>query len=307
MARSLPLFVVLVVLGACDCEEASSTETGSASATGTESTDQTESSPPPPLPDPALMLRGEEPTPTVIRVVSESAPRQLDLTFGPASPFRMAVVGEALPALSLDQPDTSRWPRGCDCPCDSNGCLECEPPVHDGVMVGPDQPFAYEWNGMLRHFRTTPELGTCFDTLPATAGRYVLSVCTEGVERCAITEVTVPAPDGITIDLDEAVAPPACPLSDDVSIRAAATALDYMARARVPEAVRADCPHTALCLADDEVASRVDPHDTGCLVYAIPAGDLLDVVVQIAGVRYAHHLAADVTRTKGITYPPRRR
>ncbi len=218
------------------------------------------------------------------------------------------MVGQAIPALALDQADSSRRPRGCDCPCDlEGGCPECEPPQPASVVARPGEPHVFEWNGQVRRYRRDPRGGICFDTLPAVPGRYVLSACTAENALCAVEEVELPAEGGIDLDFDDDGTPPElpCPEGDDVLTRAAVTALDHMDRARVPALIRRDCPTTAICIPNDELANRIDPNETACTVYAVPTGNVLDVVVQTARTRYTHHLIADATRTKGISYPSR--
>jgi hypothetical protein len=305
MRRVVALLPLLVFLFACDCESDATSESASEAASASDPASDPVSDPATEPADPAAILSGD-PTPTTITVVSESAERRLDITFGPAAPFGFGVAGEAIPALALDQADSAQWPRGCDCPCDlEGGCPECEPPIPAHVTAGPGAPHTFEWNGRLRRYRGDPRGGVCFDTLSAAPGRYVVSVCTEDNALCATADVTLPASDGITLDLDDPAPAPVCPLNDDVLTRAAATALDHMDRAQVPEMIRRDCPTSAVCIPDDELANRIDPNATECIVYAVPTGNVLDVVVQTARTRYSHHLVADATRTKGITYPPR--
>jgi len=291
MLRTATSLALLLPLAACTCEE------------GAE-----RSASPDPEPDPTTSPTSPAPnldgpaTPTTLTIVSEDAEHRLDVSFGPASPFGFGLIDETAPAMGLDQPDSPSWPRACDCPCGTE-CPECEPPMPALVTVGPGAPHVFEWGGELRRYVVG---APCFETSPAPPGQYVFSVCAADDGPCAFTTATIPSPEGITLDFGSPGSNAECPLEEHILARATRTAVDTMRRSRVAESVMAACPEVATCISAEEVATRIDPTEPGCVIYAVPGGSRIDVIVQLDGLRYAHHLAGAATRLRGVSYPPRR-
>lgn len=196
MAMHRTLFA-LVLLG-CGGESPSPSE-----ATGprpSPASEPGETTPTPADPAPAV-------SPVTIRVINDTgAPVVLDRSFGPADPLGVERLDEALGAgVDLDQVDdeqTGGWIGTCQCACGGEPCPECEPPATVHVTLQPDEHYDLDWSGRLRRREDHPQGGACWTAFDPPAGRYALTACTTE-ERCARTEVRLPASDTIEIRLGQ--------------------------------------------------------------------------------------------------------
>ena len=122
---------------------------------------------------------------------------KLNITHGPLSALHVAGVDGALGPLLLDDPRMF-----CRCECRPGmRCPECEPPVDEFVDLAPGEAHTFEWNGKLGRFKKDGEFDYCMETFPAPAGKYIIKVCSEGMEGCAVEEIELPLSEPLELSL----------------------------------------------------------------------------------------------------------
>jgi hypothetical protein len=202
---------------------------------------------------------------------------ELDTTFTPVDDLAIAPRDDlGLGVLSL------RWP-GPVCLCDpSQRCPDAARPIPASVTIAAGGTHQVSWPGQLTRLRLDVDDESCAESLAPPPARYLLRVCDRTGTVCGRSDVSLPGPGPIAIDLlaVEPRAPSRCPLEEKLLRRAAAAGVGQMAVAREDQAVAAGCqPAAAVCTSAGETAAPA----MGCRIEVIPGDGELEVRITVAG------------------------
>ncbi len=218
-----------------------------------------------PAPKPTVVA-----SPTTLTVLNDTArPVVLDLTFGEISPFGIvARSGNPEPSLQFGP---------CACRC-GGPCIEGAKPPYRQVELAPGKSHKVAWDGLLTLYKNgRPPYSWCCTQLAPPAGKYTVSVCTKD-QRCARTEVTLPAKAPVLIRMSTVATADSCAAVD---LSLGGHQARQFAATRVEashKGATAKCTGKPVCVAPTALdAALAKARKASCSLFLVPRGQHVEV------------------------------